>query len=126
MPEGDTYFRRGIQWFYGDDAYLQQLMPDEVGKKHVNELLGKHPWHPYVPTLPEEHPCFAQNALFGQCMSDPAHEHLELHMKHVTCYHPMKVELMKCVSREARKQRELAASGATPPAANKATGPSNP
>lgn len=109
MPEGDTYFRRGINWFYGEAAYLNQPVPEEIGKKHVNELLGRHPWHPYNPDLPQSHPFFQQNALFGQCMGHPDNESLELHMKHVTCYHPMKVDLMKCVASEARRQRAAAA-----------------
>lgn len=107
MTKGDTYFRRTIDWFYGDDAYLQRTVPEELGKKHVNELLGRHLWHPYDPDLPSDHPCFETNAIFARCMGHPDNSELELHMKHVTCYHPMKVDLMKCLTREKRRQREL-------------------
>jgi hypothetical protein len=106
MPQGDTYFRRAIDWFHGDDAYLQRMVPEDLGKKHVNELLGRHPWHPYDPNMTVEHPCFEANALFAQCMGHPDNAEYELHMKHVACYHPMKVDLMKCVTREKRRQRE--------------------
>jgi hypothetical protein len=110
---GDTYFRRSINWFYGDDAYLQRNVPEALGKKHVNELLGRHPWHPYDPQLPPNHPCAEFNALFAQCMGHPDNAELEMHMKHVTCYHPMKVDLMKCIVREKKRLRDL---GQMPPA----------
>mmetsp|Transcript_60739 Transcript_60739/g.70452 ORF Transcript_60739/g.70452 Transcript_60739/m.70452 type:complete len:128 (+) Transcript_60739:170-553(+) len=109
MPaEGDTYFRRSINWFYGEEAWMQQQVPEDLGKKHVNELLGRHPWHPFDPEMPSSHPCAEQNAFFAQCMGHKDFEDLELHMKHVTCYHPMKVDLMKCLSREKRRAKAAA------------------
>jgi hypothetical protein len=101
-----TYFRRSIDWFYGENAYLQQQVPKEVGEKHINELLGRHPWHPYSPSLSPGHPCFDLNAVFGECMDSEPIRDLELHLKHVNCYHPYKVDLMQCLTKVKRMERE--------------------
>lgn len=118
----DTYFRRTINWFYGEDAYLHQPVPPEVGEKHVTELLGQHPYHPYNPDLPAHHPCAQENAAFAFCMDHPDNASLELHMKHVTCYHPMKVNLMKCLSREKRRLKAaMEEKGGNPPTRTEGT-----
>ena len=102
----DTYFRRALNFMYGDEALLlQRTVPPEVGRKHVTELLGRHPFHPFDPQMPAEHECSERNAMFGQCMTATQFEGLELHMKHVNCFHPYKVDLMKCLVRSARAQR---------------------
>jgi hypothetical protein len=113
MPEGEfpgaeqrTYFRRSIDWFYGDDAFLQRTVPPEVGTKHINDLLGRHPFHPFDPTMTKEHVCYDLNAVFGACMHSDEIKDLQLHLKHVNCYHPHKVELMKCLTKYKREERE--------------------
>lgn len=47
MSEKDTYFRRAINWMHGDSAYLNKLPIKDVGEKHINELLGRHPYYPF-------------------------------------------------------------------------------
>jgi hypothetical protein len=68
--------------------------------------------------------CAAQNTTFFQCMQ--ARDEAEpLHMKHVNCYHPHKVALMKCFADEERAKKRAAAAaeaaaggdGHKPPAA---------
>ena len=185
----------------GDDAQLKRVVPKEVGDKHINNLLGRHPFHPYDPSIddtavsslasihttsaataahsirddddgedyeqqchkspealaevdakyirhawackkrqeediqagrggsrvehsnsdqtagagsylnlpflthPQDHPCYEQNRLFGTCMRDSEKQEMELFMKHVNCFHPFKVDLMKCLTRYARRER---------------------
>ncbi|ORC92360.1 uncharacterized protein TM35_000031130 [Trypanosoma theileri] len=101
----DTYFRRAINWMYGDNAYLQKLPPKEIGEKHVNELLGRHPFHPYDPEMKPEHPCYEHNIMLYSCMTADHVEGYELHMKHVSCYFPYKTDLMKCLAAERRRAR---------------------
>lgn len=102
----DTYFRRTIDWMYGDNAPLQRLPTNDVGEKHINELLGKHPYHPYNPNMPVDSPCYEYNKVMFECMEADHVEGYELHQKHVACYQPYKVDLMKCLAREKRLLRE--------------------
>ncbi|KPI89741.1 hypothetical protein ABL78_1121 [Leptomonas seymouri] len=104
MPQ-DTYFRRTINWMYGDDAYLQNIPTSDVSNKHVNELLGRHPYHPYDPDMKPDHPCYEFNGLLYECMEADHVEGYELYQKHVACYFPYKIDLMKCVAREKRRRR---------------------
>ncbi|EPY38220.1 hypothetical protein AGDE_05711 [Angomonas deanei] len=106
MPQ-DTYFRRAIDWMYGDDAYLQKTVNKEIGDKHINELLGRHPYHPYDPEMKPDHPCHEMNAIFFDCMEADHVEGYELHQKHVACFWPYKVDLMKCLAHEKRVARAL-------------------
>ena len=105
MADNRTYFRRGIDWFHGDYRYLMDKVPEDVGEKHVNELLGRHPYHPFDPAMPAAHPCFEMNDVFGACMSSEALKELPLHLKHVNCFHPWKVDLMKCITSYNRQQK---------------------
>lgn len=105
MPQ-DTYFRRAINWMYGDDAFLHNLPTGDVGEKHINELLGRHPYHPFDPEMKADHPCYELNYTFYQCMEADHVEGYELYQKHNACYFPYKVDLMKCLAREKRKARE--------------------
>lgn len=109
MPQ-DTYFRRAINWMYGEDAYLQNLPTKDIGEKHVNELLGRHPYHPYDPDMKPDHPCYEYNTVFYECMEADHVEGYETYQKHVACYFPYKVDLMKCIAKEKRRIR-LAAEG---------------
>ncbi|SCU66494.1 uncharacterized protein TEOVI_000031700 [Trypanosoma equiperdum] len=106
----DTFFRRAANWMYGDSSYLQRTPPPELGDRHINELLSRHPFHPFDPEMSSEHPCSENNSLFYSCMTSDEVEGYELHMKHVTCYFPYKVNLMKCLSRERRLARVGASS----------------
>ncbi|EAN85731.1 hypothetical protein C3747_211g339c [Trypanosoma cruzi] len=110
---GDTYFRRAIDWMYGDTAYLQKMPSPEIGEKHINELLGRHPFHPFDPEMKPDHPCYNANAIFYNCMTADHVEGYELHMKHVSCYFPYKTDLMKCLSGEKRRARAAACQDAT-------------
>ncbi|AIN97476.1 hypothetical protein LPMP_191350 [Leishmania panamensis] len=104
MPQ-DTYFRRAIDWMYGDDAYLQNLPTKDLGNKHINELLGRHPYHPYDPDMKADNPCYKFNTLFHECMEADHVNGYELYQKHVACYFPYKVDLMKCIATEKRRHR---------------------
>ena len=107
--------QKAIDWLYGEDAVLHKPMParvaDDLGGKHVNELLGRHPWHPWDPKLPAEHPCHALNAAFGQCMAS-CPEGMKMHMKHVTCFDPHKTDLMRCLTKAKRDARNAEAAAA--------------
>ncbi|KAG8345349.1 hypothetical protein TRVL_03817 [Trypanosoma vivax] len=102
---GGTYFQRAINWMYGDTAYLQRVPPADIGEMHINELLGRHPFHPFDPVMKTDHPCSDCNALFYKCMVSEEFDGYELHMKHVSCYSPYKTDLMKCLAREKRLER---------------------
>lgn len=101
----DTYFRRAIHWMYGEEAYLQKYPVKEIGDKHINELLGRHPFYPYDPEMQPDHPCYPANETFYQCMTADHVEGYEVYQKHVACFYPYKVDLMKCEAREKRKAR---------------------
>eukprot|EP00759_Apiculatamorpha_spiralis_P039493 PhF_6_TR38347/c0_g1_i1/m.57165 len=99
-----------LQWMIdtirGPEAtLLAQRIPPALEGKHVNELLGRHPYHPYNPDLPTSHPCYQLNQQFFQCMESQPKE-FELHQKHVSCYHPTKVELMKCIVRTNKEMKQ--------------------
>jgi hypothetical protein len=101
-------------WIRGDNAFLYKNVPAEVGEKHVTELMGRHPFHPYDPALPAASPCTAKNAAFFRCMSfvpEPANPEV-LHQTHVRCFHPFKVDLMKCLVSEKQAARAAAAAAA--------------
>lgn len=90
---------------YGDDAYLQNLPTKDIGEKHINELLGRHPYHPFNPDMKPDHHCFKENSLFFECMEADHVEGYELYQKHVACYFPYKTDLMKCIAKEKRQHR---------------------
>ena len=99
-----------VDWIRGDDAFLFKPIPEDLKKKHITEIMGKHPFHPYREDLPKGHVCEAKNEAFFRCMSArPAEE--VLHMKHVNCYHPFKTDLMKCFADEERARKRAAAAG---------------
>lgn len=102
----DTYFRRTINWMYGDDAYLHKYPSKDIGDMHVNEVLGRHPYHPYDPEMKAGSPCAKLNAIFFECMEADHVEGFETYQKHVACYHPYKVDLMKCLAAEKRRIRD--------------------
>ena len=77
-----------------------------LGNIHINELLGRHDFHPYDPNLEKNHPCFSVNSDFYACMSHEQLSDLPLHMKHVKCYHPHKVALMRCLTKEKRAKQD--------------------
>eukprot|EP01012_Entosiphon_sulcatum_P051617 TRINITY_DN70895_c0_g1_i1.p1 TRINITY_DN70895_c0_g1~~TRINITY_DN70895_c0_g1_i1.p1 ORF type:complete len:112 (-),score=17.16 TRINITY_DN70895_c0_g1_i1:62-364(-) len=77
-----------------------------MGTPHITQYLGQHPFHPYDPAMPADHPCAAENAQFGQCMKEQPAD-LDLHLKHVNCYLG-KPPLMVCLTRYRRHQREKA------------------
>lgn len=106
--------QQAVSWIRGEDDVLFKQVPPEVGKAHINDLLHRHPFHPYNPDLPADHPCAPQNAAFLACMTGRP-EGEELFMKHVNCYHTFKTDLMKCLAAEKRKERLRAsqAEGAT-------------
>ena len=66
---------------------------------HINQVLGRHDLHPYDPEMNDAHPCYAENRLFYECASQESVAGLPLHMKHVKCFHPFKVDLMKCLTK---------------------------
>lgn len=101
----DTYFRRTIDWMYGKEAYLQRYPSPDVGTKHINDLLGRHPFHPYNAALIPSDACYEPNTIFYECMTGDHVEGYETHQKHVACYYPYKLDLMKCVASEKRKAR---------------------
>lgn len=111
MEVRDTYFRRAIDFFYGENACLYRQVPEEVGQKHINELLGRHPFHPYQPDMPNTHECKEINDLFYACMTHEDSVGYELHMKHVNCYFPYKVDLMKCLTSHNKKVRQNSTNG---------------
>ena len=96
-----------IDWIRGDDAILYKQVPEDVGKKHVTELLHQHPFHPFSPEVHDDksHMCYNENLKFYQCMASMP-EDMKLHMKHVNCYHPYKTDLMKCLVRYKKFLRE--------------------
>ncbi len=94
-----------------EDKMLDRPIPPALKSAHVTQLLHQHPFHPYDPDLPPGHPCTPQNADFYRCMSSRAEEE-PLHMKHVNCFDPHKVALMKCKAAEKRREK-LAAAGST-------------
>ena len=107
MPS--EWVQKGVDWLRGEDAYLYKQVPPEIGKAHVTTLLGQHPFHPFDPAIADRaHTCFKENATFFQCMSAMP-EDMELHMKHVNCYHPYKTDLMKCLVRHRQALRAAAA-----------------
>ena len=101
---------RVADWIRGDDAVMYKQVPAAIGKMHVTELMGRHPYHPFNPELKREHPCAQMNADFFQCMDyvprkdDPE----ELHQRHVRCYHPYKRQLMKCLVTAKKADRAAA------------------
>eukprot|EP00760_Papus_ankaliazontas_P020980 PhM_4_TR18620/c1_g1_i1/m.27189 len=101
-----------MQWVIdkmrGEEGRLMASeVPEQIGKMHINELMGRHPYHPFDPDLPRDHVCAELNATFYQCMSAMP-EDLPLHNKHVNCYHPYKVDLMKCLTKQKRLERKKA------------------
>eukprot|EP00758_Cryptobia_borreli_P009014 Tbor_TRINITY_DN5439_c2_g1::TRINITY_DN5439_c2_g1_i1::g.24359::m.24359 len=101
-PQGsphETYFQKAITYMYGSKAELHKVVPPEIGNKHINVLLGRHPYHPWNPDMHAEHPCYSQNLVFGNCMNSEVFSECETHTKHVNCFHPYKVDLMKCLTR---------------------------
>jgi hypothetical protein len=104
MPSGVA--QSAVDWLRGDDAVLYRPVPEELGKRHINQLLHRHPFHPYNAQLPKDHSCSAANEAFFQCMSARP-EDTPLHMKHVACYHPFKIDLMKCIADETRRIKAL-------------------
>jgi hypothetical protein len=192
--EHRTYFQQAIGFMLGDEgADLNRPVPRSVGEKHINDLLGRHPFHPYDPSIddsidlsalassnapqsavpeaddhdgatqlttplalaemdkkfidhawaclrkqeagggdsssppeadevrhtagagsylnlpylthPQDHPCYTQNKLFGNCMRDTDKSEMQLFMRHVNCFHPFKVDLMKCITKHTRTDR---------------------
>jgi len=103
--------QKAIDWLWGEDAVLHKPIPQRVASdlagKHVNELLGRHPYYPWDPAMPRDHPCKELNDTFGQCMHACPKE-MKTHMKHVTCFEPHKTALMKCLVSYKRAQRERA------------------
>ena len=78
---------------------------DELKDIHINQLLGRHDFHPYDPSLDASHPCAEYNATFYQCMAQEKLAETPLHLKHVQCYYPHKVELMKCLTKHKRGEK---------------------
>ncbi len=114
MPTiNSPWIQAGVDWLRGEDAFMYKSVPDEVGKKHVTELLHQHPFHPFDPKIHGDatHPCYHANLVFYQCMAS-MEEDMKLHMKHVNCYHPYKTDLMKCLVKY-RKAQKMAESDAT-------------
>lgn len=121
MPLHSAILERAAQFIKGEDAYLDQPVPPQLGNLHITQLLRRHPFYPYDPAIQEKgpggHPCWALNEAFFKCMDgltgvplfEGEPEEMPLHMKHVTCYHPHKVELMKCLTRFKKEQKQLAA-----------------
>ena len=93
-------------FFFGnDESFLTRPLPPELQNKHVNQILNRHDFHPYRPNLDKSHECSKQNDKFYQCMVSLPEE-LELYQKHVQCYYPLKVELMKCFVRHPPPKNE--------------------
>ena len=105
----ETYFKKTINWMYGDDAKLHKQVPEDLGKMHINDLLGRHPFYPYDPEISKNssHPCYKTNEIFFTCLSSDEFKEMPLHMKHVSCYHPYKVDHMKCLVRARKEHPEL-------------------
>jgi hypothetical protein len=123
-----TWIGSAVSFIKGEDGtWGDRQVPEHMGKKHINELLGRHLFHPYDPELSKnkDAKCFDLNEMFFQCMSsfdqrpedlEPGEEPMALHLKHVNCYHPHKQELMKClvkVKRQARADEAAAAAAAS-------------
>jgi hypothetical protein len=106
-----------VDWIRGDDAFLAKPVAPEIGRKHVTELLGQHPFHPFNPELLQQqaHMCYQQNLLFFQCMTamEQKDAGMPLHMKHVNCYHPYKTDLMKCLVQFRKQEKEKLAANVT-------------
>jgi hypothetical protein len=104
-----------IDFIKGEEGkWRDQVVPPSIGKQHINQLLGRHPFHPYSPDISKDpsHPCHTVNEAFFKCMSsfdgaldEATGEPVELHQKHVCCYHPQKVDLMKCLTKLKREER---------------------
>jgi hypothetical protein len=107
------WIQAGIDWLRGDDAIMYKQVPEEVGKRHVTELLHQHPFHPFDPEIhkDKDHMCYKENLTFFQCMAS-MDENMKLHMKHVNCYHPYKTDLMKCLVKWRRAQKQVAEAAA--------------
>ena len=110
-----TALEKVADFIRGEDAILTRYVPKELQEKHINQVLNRHPYHPYDPEMKPEHPCFDANDMFKQCM-DSQDEDSGLHMKHVNCFMPYKTELMKCFANE-KKVARLAAAAAEEAAA---------
>jgi hypothetical protein len=106
MPS--EFIQKAVSFVRGEDDFMYKQVPPQLGNAHITELLGRHPFHPYNPTLPAGHPCQQLNELFFRCMSDRAADEA-LHMKHVNCYHPYKTDLMKCNATQVREAKRRAA-----------------
>ena len=106
-----------MSWVRGEDDVLYRQLPPQLGKAHITELMGRHPFHPYNPALPAGHPCTAANQAFFKCMTE-RDESEELFMKHVNCYHPHKTALMKCTADQVRAAKKAAAAAAAGAAAS--------
>lgn len=102
-----------IDWIRGDDAILAKPLPKALAEKHINEVMNRHPFHPFDPELPSDHMCGTLNAVFGKCMEEKPLD-MPLHLKHVNCYHPHKVELMKCLVK-ARRRDSASTGDSIPP-----------
>lgn len=125
MPQlHSSWLQSAATFLKGDSAYLDEEVPPQLGSRHINELLQRHLFHPYDPKIAEDasHPCWAENDTFFKCMDGlrgvPLHEgeteEMPLHMKHVTCYHPHKVQLMKCLVKAKREARAAVSAQAVP------------
>ena len=128
MPQAkSTYIQSAVDFIRGEEGkWKDQQVPPELGNKHITELLGRHPFHPYSPEVSKDpsHMCHAANEAFYQCMKafdgamvdnkedgGPEQVPMPLHMKHVSCYHPYKVDLMKCTVKAKRLERKAAEAG---------------
>ena len=117
-----SYFKALSDTIKGEKAAVaRESVPEELGRMHINDLMNRHPFHPYTDethALGEGgHPCWKKNKAFYECMkvfdgqimekADPDEEDrpVPLHMRHVSCYYPEKTELMQCLSRHKRAER---------------------
>ena len=105
--------QKAIDWIRGDDAVLYKPVPPSMHHIHVTTLLHQHPFHPYDPVITSpDQPCYEENQRMFRCMSQRPDEE-PLHLKHVNCYDPFKVALMKCRAALKRQMRQQAEAGGT-------------
>ena len=116
-----SYFKQISDAIKGEkDSVARERVPEHLQKMHINEIMERHPYHPYHPDVTKQgdsHPCYKQNEEFYTCMHAFEGKFMEgkkddqgnpvpfpLHMRHVSCYWPQKIDLMKCLSSQKRKE----------------------
>jgi len=57
-------------------------------------------YHPWDPGMAPDHMCAKENDAFGTCLKRLGN--MSLNNKHIACYSPQSIELMKCLGRFKR------------------------